>query len=689
MSQINTPKPRRPRSTTQDVPTRYLSYHPLRALASTLPSDPPANVDLVQAIEDQFYALRLDALKVDSSHSRSTSTRTPAHYDMHLDPDLILKKIVIVDDMSKRLASVCDDKRVASRLNNMLDGQALQSSSEAEMKGLLAETRIRTGSVCASIASAVLFGAEDWSTDVLKWITATEATRAVADGFLVVDPAEHVLKRLPEGCNENIRAILDHHLKRIIVWEFKSLIAAPRDLMEGFADELGGDFPWIPCGAAFPVIQNSGPKIVSHTCSPSESVVRNSHLTSMGHLTVTGRKTGPDSGVLASQFWAPSDRQAGPRDGQGGPKRKHHGTKDPPPPQSNDVPVSEKTELFKSRPDTFWTTANLKRVYIIQQSWAEAVLNDATFLVIQAGNYELIGIRNRETQTLYLSSLIHVSGSTSPQYNKIQLGLYLTSYCDVVARVELLDHLYMMDEKALAARLPLYSKNYDLDGLKSKYPGQPQGRQRLTVHEKNAQTKEQTRVEKILFNCLSHGTNIPTTLRQPLVAREVPNAYLVRMKSKKAAEDVPPGRSLTLHLGSELKSDETVTLRPTGAELVFSGRVWRARLQVEGNSPVTKTLFADTVIKFARNSQERASLLEEYREYQQLAKDVVPNIADVYGIFKVECPAGLEFTALLMSHSGTTLTENNKKVYHKDSHYGTLYRWAIVASLISYHLTQF
>ncbi|KAF8201907.1 hypothetical protein K438DRAFT_1758174 [Mycena galopus ATCC 62051] len=65
---------------------------------------------------------------------------------------------------------------------------------------------------------------------------------------------------------------------------------------------------------------------------------------------------------------------------------------------------------------------------------ARAVEKDSTLIVFNCGNYERIGVRHRETQTLYLSDLIDVP-CKDPGDLKIQVGIYkLTS--DTISRAK-------------------------------------------------------------------------------------------------------------------------------------------------------------------------------------------------------------------------------------------------------------
>jgi hypothetical protein len=61
---------------------------------------------------------------------------------------------------------------------------------------------------------------------------------------------------------------------------------------------------------------------------------------------------------------------------------------------------------------------------------------DGTIIVIQSGNHEFIGIRHRETQTLYISDLIEPPTCKEPSYGKLHVGLYIAAIQDLMDRAK-------------------------------------------------------------------------------------------------------------------------------------------------------------------------------------------------------------------------------------------------------------
>ena len=57
--------------------------------------------------------------------------------------------------------------------------------------------------------------------------------------------------------------------------------------------------------------------------------------------------------------------------------------------------------------------------------------------MIHAGNYEYVCIRHRETQTLYISDILHIPFLKDPGYGKVQIGIYITALDDALQRIAL------------------------------------------------------------------------------------------------------------------------------------------------------------------------------------------------------------------------------------------------------------
>lgn len=81
----------------------------------------------------------------------------------------------------------------------------------------------------------------------------------------------------------------------------------------------------------------------------------------------------------------------------------------------------------------------LTSIFWSSKMWAQAVQNDTTFMVLHTGASEFIGMRHRESQTLYLGPRIWPHMCKKPSYTKLHVGLYIAAFRDAVARARRLD----------------------------------------------------------------------------------------------------------------------------------------------------------------------------------------------------------------------------------------------------------
>ncbi|KIM42889.1 hypothetical protein M413DRAFT_444516, partial [Hebeloma cylindrosporum] len=94
-------------------------------------------------------------------------------------------------------------------------------------------------------------------------------------------------------------------------------------------------------------------------------------------------------------------------------------------------------QFFPSKPPNRLRRYRPEFRYYLQHAWAKAALNDSTFIILNCGRYERIGIRHRASQTLYLSALIDPVNIQDPHYGKLHIGLHMAIVQDVLERYEL------------------------------------------------------------------------------------------------------------------------------------------------------------------------------------------------------------------------------------------------------------
>ena len=69
---------------------------------------------------------------------------------------------------------------------------------------------------------------------------------------------------------------------------------------------------------------------------------------------------------------------------------------------------------------------------LVQQAWVHAVRVDGTLIILHSGNYELVCVRDRRSQTLYVSDVIEPP--TYPDYGKLHIGIYIAAIQETIDR---------------------------------------------------------------------------------------------------------------------------------------------------------------------------------------------------------------------------------------------------------------
>ncbi|KAF9018780.1 hypothetical protein BDZ89DRAFT_1139757 [Hymenopellis radicata] len=120
-----------------------------------------------------------------------------------------------------------------------------------------------------------------------------------------------------------------------------------------------------------------------------------------------------------------------------------------PPPDASDVPWTLPKDigvLARSRDEGVEYTPTCEDY--IQKAWVTAVKVDATFVVFDCGNYIRIGIRHRERQTLFLSSLIDIRSCKGPAYGGLWTAFHVFAIADAVQRVPLIENSLLAKRKS-------------------------------------------------------------------------------------------------------------------------------------------------------------------------------------------------------------------------------------------------
>ncbi|KAF8954478.1 hypothetical protein BDZ97DRAFT_1928229 [Flammula alnicola] len=654
----------------------------------------PPSLPKQQALLNTLLESKPHIYVKDPEHTASKGTRPPKFYDLHLHESLQLKKIVLSEDLLPTLSTLCDQHmtlnqgRVLRRNSGrnrlqVLLRRAMNPKNRPPIKNeqcITDDFLRRTGNPCHLVASTLLFELDDWD-NVLEWEpTSMRNAHGLADGHLFIPNV--IVPTLTEEQQADIKAIKGHLLDTLTVWEFKSLQAADLKVMEGIVRLTTRELTWMTCGS---VHGSTGLRL---TCgNSSDSLFCDKHLTN--HIwSVTGRKTGPDAQQL---WWSTSDGLS-----HIGEKRKQADSEYSAPSVSGTSsvtdfsllschssvetesiaesvgPSSEHQEhiLEEDSEPTDPGVQNYQTVhvrlaaalsdlikpdFITQQVWVELVRVDATFIVINAGNYEIIGRRHRESQTLYISPVIHVSMQSNPTHYKIHAGLGIAAYHDTRDRARQLKQMLLKPE---GDWLLTYKTSYDYDSLK--YPNRVKGKEDSN-NEREAEGADSARVlrkqqlinsNEELIDQLRSASHLAVLLPHYILSGDIAHSF--RRKVPPSSYPIQP----LVGGSSDVKLEEKLA---TGIQLQIgnlehlSGAAYRASL-TRINGPIKTVHSRGLVLKLARNKSRKERLQKEYGVYSQLWEEELPSLVPVYGLFAHEDPA-IGFEVLLMGDGGVPLSK--------------------------------
>jgi hypothetical protein len=381
---------------------------------------------------EEFWGWRPPFLNAAKDHIKSDQTRAPTHYDMHMDESLILKRIVPLPSLLTDLKNVVDESVIAAR--SILP--RIKKASEFPHQGTRAATMRNTSTsmvdeegvinfyvdttakFCAPVASMLGLQHRRWRSSLICKRQPQQRAFAIADAFLKINPKIHddgfLSSPLQPEVQSGLEAIAEANILHLAVWEFKNLLAGRLNVMRAIGS-LGGPFKWLVC------TQEDG----ENSCKTPTKHLRH------GKRTITGSRMGFDatetpwdiSKEISGGYNHKRKRKRDQDDGDYSPdgevitnasvKKAHRIIQ-----QVNPLILSSDTVILTS--GTF------------QKTWAQAVRNDATLLVVSSGNLEFIGVRHRESRTLFLSPLIDVQNV--PAYAKLHTGLYIAAFRDTVDR---------------------------------------------------------------------------------------------------------------------------------------------------------------------------------------------------------------------------------------------------------------
>ncbi|TFK62940.1 hypothetical protein BDN72DRAFT_964245 [Pluteus cervinus] len=320
-------------------------------------------------------------------------------------------------------------------------------------------------------------------------------------------------------------------------------------------------------------------------------------------------------------------------------------------PQDSGRPTPKLKRIY---PQGAQTQATLKRGAsrpvtasdLVQHAWTNAVRHDTTFIIFSTGNQERIGIRHRQSQTLYLSELINVPTASQPAYGHVQAGLYLLILEDVMDRLHQASRSKSSSSKRKRGDSVFpavrYSKRQKINTL---------------TLQRNASTGM---VQEAIWKELKSKLLALVFLQSPGLNSPVPAAYArvrpcllgrdIGRDHPETQRDYLPGESFRLVLG------------PCFSEGSI-GKLHSATIFADINDRTTSRI--DVVVKLAITRRHRRRVRREYEMYKYLWERNARGILPIYGLFEDYSNYA---TLLVMGKGGISLWEREFDSESEDEH---------------------
>ncbi|KAJ7162375.1 hypothetical protein C8R46DRAFT_1104421 [Mycena filopes] len=252
---------------------------------------------------------------------------------------------------------------------------------------------------------------------------------------------------------------------------------------------------------------------------------------------------------------------------------------------------------------------------LLQLAWCRAVRTDMTVIVFTNGHFERIGIRHRETQTLYLSDLIVLP---CPGYAKIHIGLYIAILRDAFARNEVLG-------RSEEASTP----------TKSTGKRDREEEEAVLPHKKLRQSPPRELVPSDVGRATDAAStrNLVLILIRYGVFNSSAPASFVRCTPLPSPASPAKTARLTPIKRSGYKADEHIELT-LAAEIAAgaTGIVHHGTLQTALSDGTV--LREEVVVKIAFLVEQQDKMRHEYAIYKHMAPFRVQGIPQVYGLFE-------------------------------------------------------
>ncbi|KAF8808131.1 hypothetical protein BYT27DRAFT_7211721 [Phlegmacium glaucopus] len=372
----------------------------------------------------------------------STVTCPSSFYDKHFSSDLVLKRVKrlpsLVTDLAKNVDTTLDG---AINLNSLppLDDFITARQRAADIRSLskvvTSEKAVAdfydktTAKYCSRVASTLALhptaSFSQWDS-LLSWTQSTVSSGyAITDGQLCfieksVDQTNKAHQEaIVKSIQTKIRPIFEEMRKfrsPLATWEIKSISTGPDEVMTTVTNL--GEFSWTTCTDCGTDPKNNNQKAVK--------------LVDVGLDALTPPWSFPDDSLNTDeetdiQPLAPHASSTLPLPPPSASHSSEHAspTKSKGKKRKRDDDNEDEDEAYQGRHD-------MTAQSLVQQAWAQAVRVDGTVIVLHSGNHELVCLRHRRSQTLYVSDVIEPP--MYPGYGKLHVGIYIAAIQDTMDR---------------------------------------------------------------------------------------------------------------------------------------------------------------------------------------------------------------------------------------------------------------
>ncbi|KIL58786.1 hypothetical protein M378DRAFT_132107 [Amanita muscaria Koide BX008] len=634
-------------------------------------------------------------------HTTPPSVKKPptAFYDKHFSSNLILEKIERLPSLVQDLARNVDTAlEAASNTLPPLNGFITAEMREVDMenlatrvtdeRGVVEAYRQTTARYCSPLASTLALhptaSFSKWRSLVYWTQSAVPSDYGIPHGALrFIDEGNGEIKArraaIVQGMQSETRRIFEEmraSMRPLATWEMNSTSTGSLAVMA--AIRTPGKFVWTKCDASdcdvnpqhqqerdnvtqvtvghdaqappwsFPVqtsldpetrdeeIDIPAPLIVPPPATPQRRATRSA--------AASGSSMQPPPPPSASKHVSPLKE---------GKKRK----------------LDDDDEAYKDRPD-------LTAQSLVQQAWAQAVRVDGTVIILHSGNYELVCLRHRRSQTLYISDLIEPPTCANPGYGKLHVGIYIAAIQDAMDRHQQPPPTMSPKSPGGGDFIGGDKSRDDRDHNRGSGSGRKGGRGPRGGNRRGGGKRGKLQVSagrndpspgdelvaiKKTIHMASNRDVILLYLQYDIYDSPVPALFLRSAHPILAHTrcPVPPffprairpyrlEQCLTIVLTSEIGRGAT-------------GVVHRGTLKPEISDGAVPL---DVVVKLAFNTEQRDALRDEYEVYRHLrSKEVLQGIATVLGFFDYSEDG---VCALVMLYAGVPLVTELQRISVSD-----------------------